>query len=75
MREILNNPIFQEALVAINDSVRAVDVPRLEPEVASVRLLSQLAGHNHAINSLLLLGEHPKKIDSAATETTYQDDN
>ena len=57
LREVLNDPIVQQAIVLAKDGNPPVDAPLSSPEIYSVRVLSQMAGWNGAISFILGLSE------------------
>lgn len=57
MREIISDPVFASAIVAVRDKGRISDVAPQSDAVSSVRQLSRIAGYNEALDELLLLSE------------------
>lgn len=56
-RELLQDPVMQQAIVIMRDGLPAIDVPIGSDALASVRVLSQRAGADRMINHFLTLAE------------------
>lgn len=73
LREILSDETFQLALMTLRDSNTPLESSDedAEPEVASVRRLSRVAGFNNAIATLLDMGQ-PTTPPPQEEEPTYE---
>ena len=56
-RELLSDPVMQQAIVIMKDGRAIMDVPLAAEDRASVRVLSQMAGAEAAIMRFLSLGD------------------
>lgn len=56
-RELLTDPVMQQAIVIMRDGLPAIDVPIGSDALASVRVLSQRAGADRMINHFLSLAD------------------
>lgn len=67
MREILNDPVFVQLIIALREETDPVDV--VGPEVASVRQLSALSGYASCLRDLISSGTllDPAKEEEEAT--------
>lgn len=52
-RELIKDPVMEQALIIMKDGKPAVDAPVTSDPIVSVRLLSQTVGGEAAINLLL----------------------
>jgi len=52
-RELIKDPVMEQALIILKDGKPAVDAPVSSDPIVSVRLLSQTVGGEAAINLLL----------------------
>ena len=57
IRSVLNDPYFQLALEVLKDSNPVMDADPHDPEIVSVRLLSQMTGYGEYPKQLKLLAE------------------
>lgn len=71
MREILNDPTMQEALMALHDSNLPSEPDDSEEAIASVRRHSRAAGFNNAIAMLLSLA-NAVPVAMPEEEPTYE---
>ncbi len=56
-RELLNDPVMQQAIVILKDGRPPIDPSPSADALASVRALSQMVGADSAISQLLSFGE------------------